>query len=120
MAHDVPVVRSIVAVMAGFFTVMVLGAAADVVLANGSLYVKLGYETAFTVLAGYITARIAARKPITHVVVMAGIVLVGRTLIALATWDVLPMWFNVGVLVLILPAATAGAMLSAVRSRSTA
>jgi uncharacterized oligopeptide transporter (OPT) family protein len=121
-SHDVPVVRSIVAVAAGFFAVMVLGAAADIVLAQASptLFVKLAYETLFALLAGYITARIAVRKPFLHVLVMAIVVLIGRAVIATATWDVLPMWFNIGVLVLIIPAALIGAKLSELRNRSTA
>ena len=76
MSHDVPVVRSVVSVAAGFFAVMVLGAAADLALGPVSPLVKLTYETVFALLAGYITARIAVRKPFTHVVVMAGIVLI--------------------------------------------
>jgi hypothetical protein len=135
MSHDVPVVRSVVSVAAGFFTVMVLGAAADVVLAQVSpnafdaqghahaestLFIKLAYETLFALLAGYITARIAVRKPFVHVLVMATVVLVGRAFIAIATWDVLPLWFSLGVLVLIIPAALVGAKLSELRARSTA
>jgi hypothetical protein len=135
VANDVPVVRSVVSVAAGFFAVMVLGAAADIVLgqivpnafdAQGhartetTLFIKLAYETLFALLAGYITARIAVRKPFTHVLVMAAIVLAGRAFIAVATWDVLPLWFNLGVLVLIVPAALLGAKLSELRSRTTA
>ena len=135
MAHDVPVVRSVVSVAAGFFAVMVLGAAADIVLsqvstnafdahgharAESTLFIKLGYETLFALLAGYITARIAVRKPFTHVLVMSAIVLAGRAFIAVATWDVVPLWFNLGVLVLIIPAALLGAKVSELRTRSTA
>ena len=135
MANDVPVVRSVVSVAAGFFAVMVLGAAADVVLAHVSpnafdaqgrarlestLFIKLAYETLFALIAGYVTARIAVRKPFTHVLVMAAIVLAGRAFIAALTWDVAPLWFNLGVLVLIIPAALLGAKLSELRSRSTA
>src|SRR5512139_3118936 len=120
MSHDVPVVRSIVSYAAGFFTVMVLGAAADLALGPVSLLVKLAYETVFALLAGYISARIAVRKPFAHVLVMAAIVLAGRALIAAATWDVVPLWFNLGVLVLIIPAALLGAKLSELRSRTSA
>ena len=134
-SNDVPVVRSVVSVAAGFFAVMVLGAAADVVLGHVSpdafdaqgharvestLFIKLAYETLFALLAGYLTARIAVRKPFTHVLVMAGIVLAGRAFIAVATWDVVPLWFNLGVLVLIVPAALLGAKLSEWRSRAAA
>jgi hypothetical protein len=113
---------------------MVLGAAADLVLgrvlpnafaaqggapAENALFIKLAYETLFALVAGYVTARIAVRKPFTHVLVMAAIVLVGRAFIAVATWDVVPLWFNLGVLVLIIPAALLGARLSELRSRQT-
>jgi hypothetical protein len=135
VSHDVPVVRSIVSVAAGFFAVMVLGAAADVVLgqvspdafdaqgharAESALFIKLAYETLFALLAGYLTARIAVRKPFAHVLVMAAIVLAGRAFIAVATWDVVPLWFNLGVLVLIVPAALLGAKLCELRSRPAA
>lgn len=124
---DVPIVRSIVAVGAGFFTVMVLGAAADMAFTGmapnafdatghardeNALFIKLTYETFFALLAGYVTARIAVRRPYFHAVVMGGLVFAGRALIAMAAWDVTPPWFNVGILVLILPAALLGAKLS--------
>lgn len=135
MSNDVPVVRSVVSIAAGFFTVMVLGAAADLVMSHASpdapyvpgnaraetlLFIKLGYETLFALIAGYVTARIAVRKPFTHVLVMAALVLAGRAFIAVATWDVVPLWFNLGVLVIIVPAALLGAKLSELRNRSTA
>jgi hypothetical protein len=131
---EVPIVRSIVAVGAGFFTVMVLGAAADVVFgrmspdafdpsgqarAESALFIKLAYETAFALLAGYITARISSQqRPFTHAIVMAALVLAGRAVIAIAAWDVTPPWFNLGVLLLIIPAAWLGAKLSELRAKS--
>jgi hypothetical protein len=135
MAHDVPVVRSIVSVAAGFFAVMVLGAAADLVLSRiapdafdaqgharteGTLLIKLAYETLFALLAGHVTARIAIRQPFTHVLVMAAIVLAGRAFIAVASWDVLPWWFNLGVLALLIPAALLGAKLNELRNHASA
>jgi hypothetical protein len=123
---DVPIVRSIVAVGAGFFAVMVLGAAADMAFAElspnafdavghareqSSLIIKLAYETLFAFLAGYVTARIAIRRPYLHAFVMGCIVLAGRALIAVTAWDVTPPWFNLGILVLILPVALLGAKL---------
>ena len=116
---DVPIVRSIVAVGAGFFTVMVLSAAADMLFTGSALIVRLAYETAFALFAGYITARITAtQRPLFHVLVMAGMVLAGRALISIAAWDVTPTWFNLGVLVLIFPAALLGAKLSELRAKS--
>jgi len=107
---EVPIVRSIVAVGAGFFAFMVLSAAADAAF-KGTPFVRLGYETACTFLAGYVTARIAIRRPFFHTLIMAAIVLAGRALIAFAAWDVSPPWFNIGVLLLIIPVALLGAKL---------
>jgi hypothetical protein len=108
---EVPVVRSVVAVGAGFFAVMVLSAAADVAFKGASFEVKLGYELLFVLAAGYVTARIAIRRPLFHALVMGALVLAGRALISAAAWDVTPAWFNVGILVLILPVALLGAKL---------
>jgi hypothetical protein len=112
----VPVVRSIVAVAAGFFAVMVLSAAADVFFKSAPLGARMAYEAAFAFAAGYVTARIAIRKPFTHVMAMAVLVLAGRAFIAVASWDVFPLWFNVGVLALIIPVALLGAKLGLLRS----
>ena len=135
MSNDVPVVRSVVSVAAGFFAFMVLGAAADMVLSSTSpgnleavrhsndtsaLLVQLAYETAFALVSGYITARIAVRKPFLHVLVMSAIIFAGRAFIAALAWNATPAWLNVGVLVLLVPAALLGAKLSEWRNRSAA
>jgi hypothetical protein len=121
-AHDVPVVRSVVAVLAGFFAVMMLGAMADMVLERAAtpntLVIKLAYESVFTFIAGYITARIGVRNPLYHALVMAGLVMIGRATIAAVTWAAAPAWFHIGVIVLIVPAALLGAKLCEFRARS--
>jgi len=124
---DVPIVRSIVAVGAGFFAVTVLSAAADVAFtqmapnafdasglarADSALFVKLAYETVFALIAGYVTARIAIRRPFLHAGAMAALALAGRALVAVGEWDVRPGWFIAGILLLIFPAALLGAKLS--------
>src|SRR5687767_3217595 len=120
--HDVPVVRSVVAVLAGFFAVMMLGAMADMMLERAALpsplLVKLAYETAFALIAGYITARVGLRKPLQHALFMSVLVLAGRAIIAAMAWDAAPAWFHVGVLALIVPAALLGAKLSELRARA--
>ncbi len=65
MSHDVPVVRSIVSVAAGFLYGDGARRGGGLILAQASptLVIKLAYETLFALLAGYITARIAVRKP---------------------------------------------------------
>ncbi len=104
-AGEVPIVRSIVAVGAGFFAVMVLGAAADIAFSQLS---PDAFDRAVThaptarsssssptkrcSLCSRDTspARIALTRPFNHVLIMAGLVLAGRALIAIAAWDVEP------------------------------
>jgi hypothetical protein len=123
---EVPVVRSVVAVLAGFFAVMVLSAAADLALSRSpdtaaspdALWIKMAYETAFAVLAGYITARLAIKRGMLHATVMGAMVLAGRALIAALTWNDVPAWFHLGILVLIIPAALLGSKVCEIRARS--
>ena len=133
MANDVPVVRSIVAVAAGFFASNVLSLGGDLLFrrassdafddkgfarGDGTLFTIMGYETLFALIAGYVTARLAIRHPITHALVMGGLVLLGRVPTALVAWSTAPPWFHIGVLLLIIPAALLGAKLSELRTRS--
>ena len=123
MSGEVPVVRSIVAVAAGFFasTVMSLGGdlafrrtSPDAFDANGharadsTLFIMMGYEALFVLIAGYVTARLAIRRVYAHAVAMAGVVLLMRASTVFLTWDAAPPWFHLGVLLLIVPLALLG------------
>jgi hypothetical protein len=134
MAGEVPLVRSVVAVAAGFFasTVMSLGAdlafrrispasfdAEGQATGGGTLLAIMGYEVLFAAVAGYVTARLAIRKPIAHALIMAAVVLVGRVPTAILSWNAVPVWFHLGVLLLIVPAALLGAKLGELRARVT-
>jgi hypothetical protein len=134
MASEVPVVRSIVAVAAGFFASNVMSAGADLAFrrlspdsfhadkspaGDGTLFVMMGYEVLFAAVAGYVTARLAIRKPLVHALVMALIVLVGRGFTATLSWNTVPAWFHLGVLALIVPAALLGAKIGDLRARVT-
>jgi len=82
-------VRSIVGVVAGFLamallTMIATAIAAKAMLAAGGdpprptppyLAVNLAYSAAFAVLAGYLSAVIAARAPVGHALVLAGLLL---------------------------------------------
>jgi hypothetical protein len=130
-SNDVPVVRSVVAVLAGFFTSTVMSLAADILFrrmspasfsaegqaaGDGALFTMMGYEALFEAVAGYTTARIASRQPFVHAIVMSGLVLLGRIPIVYAAWDTAPPWFHLGVLLLIIPAALLGAKVCALRA----
>lgn len=134
MPGEVPVVRSVIAVLAGFFASMVMSLGADLAFrrmspesfdaegqaANeGTLFVIMGYETLFAAVAGYVTARLAIRRPLAHALIMGAVVLAGRLFTAILAWSSVPAWFHVGVLVLIVPAALLGAKLGELRARVT-
>jgi hypothetical protein len=107
-----------VAVGAGFFAIQVLGLGAD--LAIGSkvpLTVRLGYIAAFELLAGYITARLAIRKPLTHAFVLSLIMLATSGAIAMMTWDAALAWYHVVTLVLIVPVILLGGKLGELQLR---
>ena len=85
---------------------------------DGPLFTMMGYEALFALVAGYVTARIAIRRPMTHTLVMGGVVLLGRIPTAMIAWSTAPPWFHIGVLLLIVPAALLGAKLSELRMQS--
>jgi hypothetical protein len=77
--------RSVAAVLAGFAIMSVLVvagiAAAAALMLGGSqvpttpyLAVNLGYSAAASALGGYLTARLASRRPLTHALVLAALV----------------------------------------------
>ena len=132
MPGEVPAVRSIVAVAAGFFASTVMSLGGDIAFrrmspgsfdaqghasSESTLFVTLGYEALFVLVAGYVTARLAIRRIYAHALGMAGILLLARAFTVLVTWDTAPLWFQLGVLILIVPMALIGAKLSELRSR---
>jgi hypothetical protein len=88
-------------------------------VSDGPLFVIMGYEVLFAAVAGYVTARLAIRKPIAHALIMGAVVLVGRIPTAILAWNAAPAWFHLGVLLLIVPAALVGAKIGAMRTHLT-
>ena len=132
-SNEVPVVRSVVAVLAGFFASTVMSLAGDILFRrlspgafdanghatnDGALFTVMGYEALFALIAGYTTARIAQRRPFTHALAMGALVLLGRIPTAYVAWDTAPAWFHLGALLLIIPAALLGAKFCDLRARS--
>jgi len=107
--------RSIVAILAGFIVVVVLSLGADEVLHLLHVYppwgvpmyeptlnlVALTYRGTFTLIGGYITARLAPSAPMTHVLVGSGIGLILGSLgvVAATKADLGPIWYPVAVAV---------------------
>lgn len=119
---------SVAAVVAGFVTVAVLSVATDQVLHVLEVYppwgepmwspwlnlLALTYRTVYTVLGGYVTARLAPRAPMRHVAILGVIGLVAGTagaVAAITLADLGPDWYPVALAVLGFPSVWAGGRL---------
>ena len=120
--------RSVVAIVAGFITTALLSVSADAVMhatgifppsgqpmSNGLFVWATIYRVAFTVLGGYVTAALAPRRPIWHVMVLGAIGMVVATAGAVATWNAGPArgptWYPIMLIVTALPSVWAGGIL---------
>ena len=84
-------------------------------MSNGLFVWATIYRVAFTVLGGYVTAALAPRRPIWHVMVLGAIGIVAATAGAAATWNAGPAfgpkWYPVMLIVTALPSVWAGGVL---------
>jgi peptidoglycan/LPS O-acetylase OafA/YrhL len=124
--------RSVAAVATGFFATALLSLGTDVVLHAAGVFPPWGqamsdglyvlatiYRVVYTLLGGYLTAALAPRRPMPHVVTLGAIGLVAATIGAAATWNAGPAfgpkWYPLLLVVTALPCVWAGGMLRARR-----
>jgi hypothetical protein len=119
--------RSTGAVIAGFVTVLVTHTGTDAILHAAAVFpsdgpmsnqlfgLALAYRVVFTVLGGYVTARLAPYKPLRHAYVLGALGLLGAGAGLVATLvsapRLGPIWYPLALLVLTLPACLLGARL---------
>ena len=112
--------RSIGAVAAGY---IIFGASAALLFqlsgqaphANAPLAFKAAsiiWGTVFALVAGWLTARIAGRKPTVHAGVVAGLIALGA-LVSLAAQPLAAKWSQIAALVIMAPSAVLGGVISA-------
>jgi len=123
-------IRSIAAVLTGFLAVAGLSLATDEVFHLLDVYppwgltmtdprlfaLALSYRILYTVLGGWITARLAPRAPMRHVTVLAIIGLIGGAAgvaVAIGRSDLGPLWYPVAILLTAYPCTWLGGMLRA-------
>jgi len=121
-------IRSIAAVLAGFLAVAGLSLATDEVLhllrvyppwgvamTNTWLFVlALSYRIVYTVLGGWITARLAPRAPMRHVTVLAIIGLIAGAAgvaVTIGRSDLGPLWYPVAIFITAYPCTWLGGAL---------
>jgi surface polysaccharide O-acyltransferase-like enzyme len=115
--------RTIVAILAGFLTVVFLSLGTDAILHLLNIFPPLGermadnlfvwatvYRTIYGVLGGYITARLAPYRPMWHAMVGAVIGMCIGAVGAVATWnkDLGPHWYSVALVLTGIPCAWIG------------
>jgi hypothetical protein len=117
--------RSIGAVAAGFFAVVVLSLGADELLHVAKVYPPWGqrmsdplfvlataYRFLFTVVGNYLTARLAPARPMLHSMALGAVGVVAATAGAVATWNLVPElgphWYSLALIVMAPPCAWLG------------
>ncbi len=120
--------RSIGAVLAGMLAVIVLSIGTDVVLhttgvfppwgqpvSDAPLLLATAYRTVYGVAGGYIAARLAPNRPMTHALALGVLGLAVSILGAAVTWNKGPAfgphWYPLALIVLAMPQCWAGGKL---------
>ena len=119
---------SVGAVLAGFALTAGLSLGMDAVMHAAGVFPPWGepmpdglyvwatvYRIAFTVAGGYVTARLAPRRPMRHVIVLGVVGLVAAAAGAAATWNAGlafgPRWYPLALIATALPSVWAGGIL---------
>ena len=125
--------RSIAAVAAGFFAVAGLSVGTDQLFHTLQVYppwgepmldsklfvLALSYRVLYTILGGFITARLAPRAPMRHVMILGIIGLIAGSagvFVAIAMADLGPTWYPIAIAVTAFPCTWFGGALG-VRGR---
>ena len=119
--------RSIAAVLAGFAAVVVLSLGTDQVLhslkvyppwgqamADGLFVLATAYRILYTIVGGYITARLAPHAPVRHAVILGLVGLVpggAGVMVAIAKPELGPLWYSIVIAVTGVPCAWLGGVL---------
>jgi hypothetical protein len=116
-------------VVAGFAATALLSLGTDVVMhatgvfppwlapmSDGLFVWATVYRIAFTVIGGFVTARLAPRKPMTHVLILGAVGIVAASAGVLATWnsgpEFGPKWYPIALVVTAMPCVWAGGLLA--------
>ena len=120
------ILRSVGAVVAGFVAVVVLSILTDVILektgvlpppdhpelsTDGLLALAAVYRTLYTILGGWVTARLAADRPMAHAVWLGGLGTLAGIAGCFAFWNFGHHWYPVLLAAEGLPCTMAGAWL---------
>lgn len=118
--------RSIVAIAAGFFFIMILSFGMDAILrvavpdafdaagrtdSAGMLMFSLLYVGVFAITGCYIAARLAPSHPMRHALILGGLGLILNIAGSIAMWNAAPAWYHIIAIALVMPYAWLGGWL---------
>jgi hypothetical protein len=123
-------VKSVWAVIAGLVTIVLLSIATDVVLEGAKIvpapheqtahpeffYFFAAYRFLFTILGGFVTAKLAPSAPMNHALILGAIGVALGTAGAIVMWGVGPDWYALSLPISAVPLCWLGAMLAARRA----
>ncbi len=118
-----PVLRSILAILAGFVTMAIVVMVLTLIAVSamhlksghptpGYLAVNIFYSFAAAALGGYVTARLAPSSPFKHAYILAAIMLVAGAASYMQYRGTQPFWYQVTITFLAPAAALIGARLT--------
>jgi hypothetical protein len=117
--------RSVLAVLVGVVTIVVLSIATDKILEAAGIFppptaglfetwmlvMALTYRSIYAVVGGYVTALLAPSLPVRHAIILGAIGIVASTLGAIQAWDMSPHWYPISLIVTALPCTWLGGTL---------
>ena len=120
-----PIFKSIIAILAGFATGIILSIGTDIILEQTGIMktqpfsdnpmwliaIVVFYRTVYNVTGCYVTARLAPNRPMLHAMLIGYIGLGLGIAGAIVMWDVPPHWYPIALIVLTLPSAWLGGKL---------
>ncbi len=124
--------KSIWAVVAGAFAGALLSVGTDILLEGFHVFPSIGnglfipwmlalalfYRGVYTILGGYITAKLAPHRPMRHVLILGTIGTIVTIIGTIAAWDLSDHWYPIGLVLITLPCVWLGAKLYERRSTS--
>ena len=127
--------RSILAIVAGAVTGIVLSLGTDMLLRAAGIFSPIGqpmsnslfllatvYRTIYGVLGSYVAARLAPNRPMAHALVLGAIGLAVSILGVVVTWDkgpeFGPKWYPLALVVLCMPQSWLGGKLRELQLRT--
>ncbi|HEV7682182.1 MAG TPA: hypothetical protein VGO68_08680 [Pyrinomonadaceae bacterium] len=124
------IARRIGAVVAGFLVIAVLDTIIDVIMHKTGVYppwfqpmrsslwlLAIGYRTVDGIMGGYVTARLAPDRPVTHALALGIVGIVLSTAGVIATWskgpEFGPKWYPLTLVAIALPCSLIGGLIRA-------